>query len=134
LLVAILGLGIDIVDVARMQVALAGPRGQRLRERVFTALERAECDRQPKLRAERYAARFAAKEAVLKALGRCTRWGFAWPEIEVTRDASSGAPVVALHGRVAKTAHVLGAERVLVSLSHEATVAVAQAVAESSTE
>jgi holo-[acyl-carrier protein] synthase len=131
--VSVLGLGIDVVDVARMGRVLAGPRGERLCQRVFTVAERAECDRQPTLRAQRYAARFAAKEAVLKALGRRTRWGFSWPEIEVTRD-DAGAPMVALRGRVAERARRLGARRLLVSLSHESTVAVAQAVAESAAE
>jgi holo-[acyl-carrier protein] synthase len=123
-----------VVDVARMDSALAGPRGERLRERVFTAGERAECERQPKLRAQRYAARFAVKEAVLKALGRRMRWGFAWPEIEVTRDARSGAPAVTLRGRVAASAEAAGARRILVSLSHETTLAVAQALVESASE
>ena len=128
---AIVGLGVDVVDVKRMDRALAGPRGARFRERVFTPAERAECERHPVLCAQRYASRFAAKEAVLKALGRRTRWGFAWREVEVTRDAASGAPAVVLRGRVAESARTLGAGRVLVSLSHESSVAVAQALAES---
>ena len=128
---AVVGIGIDVVDVARMGAALSAPRGERLRQRVFTAAERVECERQPKLSVQRYAARFAAKEAVLKALGARTRWGFAWPEIEVTRDASSGAPTVALRGRVAASARALGVGCVLVSLSHESSVAVAEALLES---
>ena len=128
---SVVGIGVDVVDVARMDMALSGPRGERLRERVFTARERVECERQPKLRAQRYAARFAAKEAVLKALGSRTRWGFAWPEIEITRDAVSGAPAVTLKGRVAASAQALGARRILVSLSHESTLAFAEALVES---
>ena len=126
---AVVGVGIDLVDVARMEAALDGPLGERFRERVFTATERAECERQPRLRASRYASRFAAKEAVLKALGRRTRWGFAWPDIEIARNAQ-GAPEVRLSGRAAEQARHLGACRVLVSLSHESTLAMAEAVAE----
>jgi holo-[acyl-carrier protein] synthase len=130
---AVVGVGIDVVDVARMREALAGPRGNRLRQRVFTAVERADCERQPALSAARYASRFAAKEAVLKSLGRQARLGFAWPDVEIARNAA-GAPEVRLHGRAAERARGLGARRVLVSLAHEASVAVAQAIAESTAE
>jgi holo-[acyl-carrier protein] synthase len=126
---ALIGIGVDVVDVARMRIALARRTGERLRRRVFTPSERADCEASSRTAAERYAARFAAKEAVSKALGRSTRWGFAWPEIEIVRNAS-GAPEVRLHGRTAKRARSLGARSVLVSLSHERSVAVAHAIAQ----
>ena len=94
MLMAVVGIGIDVVDVARMASVLAGPRGARFRRRVFTAGERAECERQPRLR------------------------------------GASGAREVKLTGRVAATAREIGAARLLISLAHEADVAVAQAVAE----
>lgn len=125
---ALVGIGVDVVEIARMRAALEGPRGPRFKRRVFTAAERADCDDAPEA-AARYAARFAAKEAVCKALGKSARWGFAWPDIEILRTAS-GAPEVRLKGRVADRAQTLGARRLLVALSHERTVAVAQAIAE----
>lgn len=127
---AIVGVGIDIVDVGRMKRVLgAGSRGERFKRRVFTDEERAYCEGRAARAAESYAARFAAKEAVKKALGSPARFGFAWPDIEVIRLAS-GAPRIVLHGRTKAKAQSMGASVIHLSLSHVETFAVAQAVVE----
>jgi holo-[acyl-carrier protein] synthase len=105
------GVGIDALEVARMRRLLE--RLPAARERLFTAQERDYCARfvNPY---PRFAARFAAKEAVGKALG-IGIIGFGWREIEVL---SRGKPRVALHGSVARIAGELGVTRVEISLSH----------------
>jgi len=121
----ILGIGVDIIDVGRIQSALAHRRtGERFRARVFTDEEVAYCSRRRNA-AESFAARFAAKEAMMKALGRA----HGWREIEVIR--GKGAPTVRLHGRAQQHAAALGMERIHLSLSHTATLAIAYVVAES---
>ena len=119
-----IGIGVDLCEIDRMRTALA--RTPTLRERVFTDSEQAYCD----LRSdptERYAARFAAKEAVLKAmglgLGAC-----GWREIEVAR-AESGAPSVVLHGRARELAEERGIRTWRLTMSHTHRVAEAIAVA-----
>lgn len=119
-----IGIGVDLCEVDRMRTALE--RTPTLADRLFTPGERAYCDlrRDP---AERYAARFAAKEAVLKAmglgLGACR-----WHDIEVVR-ADSGQPSLHLTGDAAAAAAARGVERWLLTLSHTHTVAEAIAVA-----
>ena len=119
-----IGIGVDLCEVDRMRTALE--RTPTLRDRVFTDGERAYCDerRDP---TERYAARFAAKEAVLKAmglgLGAC-----GWHEIEVLR-AESGAPSVVLHGRARELADERGIRTWRLTMSHTHRVAEAIAVA-----
>jgi holo-[acyl-carrier protein] synthase len=126
---AILGIGIDVVEVSRMDRALADPvTGERFRIRVFTEGEREYC-RQRAGRAESFAGRFAAKEAVMKALGSGAPWGFAWQDIEVVREPS-GFPSVVLRGRALKRARAMGAGCIHLSISHAAGIAVAEAVAE----
>ena len=119
----ILGLGVDICEIDRMERALA--RHPTLRERVFTAEERAYCDSRARP-AESYAGRFAAREAVIKALGGYR--GRGWQEISVTR-SPSGAPAIRLEGNAKARADVLGISKVLVSFTHERSSAVAFAVA-----
>ena len=116
------GVGIDAVEVARMRRLLE--RLPRAYERLFSPHERAYADgfADP---FPRYATRFAAKEAVGKALG-IGIIGFVWREIEVL---SGGQPRVALHGHVAEVARRLGVTRVELSLSHTAGMAYAMAVA-----
>ena len=116
------GVGVDAVEVARVRRLLE--RLPRACGRLFSDHERAYCDgfADP---FPRYAARFAAKEAVGKALG-IGIIGFVWREIEVL---SGGKPRVALHGRVAAVARRLGVSRVELSLSHTAGMAYAMAVA-----
>jgi holo-[acyl-carrier protein] synthase len=116
------GVGIDVVEVARLRRLL--DRLPRAYERLFSVQERAYSDgfADP---FPRYAARFAAKEAVGKALG-IGIIGFVWREIEVL---SGGQPRVALHGHVAEIARLLGVTRVELSLSHTGPMAYAMAVA-----
>jgi holo-[acyl-carrier protein] synthase len=121
--VEILGLGVDICEIARMERALA--RHPTLRERVFTAEERAYCDSRARP-AESYAGRFAAREAVIKALGGYR--GRGWQEISVTR-SPSGAPAIRLEGNAKARADLLGISEVLVSFAHERSSAVAFAIA-----
>ena len=119
-----LGIGVDLCEVGRMRDALE--RTPRLRDRLFTDAEQRYCD-QRRDPAERYAARFAAKEAVLKAmglgLGACK-----WREIEVER-AESGAPSVALHGGAQQLADERGIGTWRLTMTHTHRVAEAIAVA-----
>ena len=118
------GIGVDLGDVDRMRVALA--RTPTLRDRVFTAAEQAYCDARTDP-SERYAARWAAKEAVLKAMG-AGGWACRWSEIEVAR-AESGAPSVILHGAAKELASDRGITRWLLTMTHTHRVAEAIAVA-----
>ena len=119
----IVGLGVDICEIARMERALA--RHPTMRERVFTPEEVAYCDGKARP-AESYAGRFAAREAVIKALGGYR--GKLWQDISITRHPS-GAPVVALAGNAKRRADALDITRVLITFTHEKTSAVAFAVA-----
>jgi holo-[acyl-carrier protein] synthase len=121
--VEIVGLGVDICEIARMERALA--RHTTMRERVFTPEEVAYCDSKARP-AESYAGRFAAREAVIKALGGYR--GKNWKDISVTRHPS-GAPIIALTGNAARRAEMLGITQVLITFTHEKTNAVAFAVA-----
>jgi holo-[acyl-carrier protein] synthase len=119
---AVIGVGIDLIDIDRIARALA--RRPRFAERCFTEREAAYC-RSRAFPAQHFAARFAAKEAVGKALGiGMTRWR----EVEVVRDA--GPPSIALTGRYARRAEALGVTVISVSLTHSRGVAAAVAVAE----
>lgn len=120
----VLGLGVDIVEIDRMARALS--RHPRMRERVFSADERAYCDKRSKPEIH-YALRFAAKEAVLKALGTGFR-GMRFQDVEVVREAN-GRPVPVLHGQAAERAAELGIIEMHLSLSFTHTTAVASAVA-----
>ena len=122
----IVGVGTDVLGVARMAAEL-GDRG--FRETVFTLDEIAYCEsmRTP---AQHYAARFAAKEALFKALGTDGETGMRWREVEVRRDAS-GRPTLALHGATRKLARGCEVGDVFVTLSHTSELAVATVVLES---
>ena len=115
----IVGVGVDVVEVERLRRALA--RTPSLAERLFTAGERA-ADRPESL-----AARFAAKEAVAKALG--APGGLRWVDAEVVRDPG-GRPRLVLHGGVAEEAAAQGISTWHLSLSHDGGVATAVVVAE----
>ncbi len=119
----ILGLGVDLCEIARMERAIE--RHPTMRERVFTPEERAYCDAKGRP-AESYAGRFAAREAVIKALGGYR--GKRWQDISVTR-SPSGAPAIRLDGNAKVRADVLGISLVLISFTHERHLAVAFAVA-----
>ncbi len=119
----IAGLGVDICEISRMERALA--RHPTMRARVFTPEEIAYCDGKARP-AESFAGRFAAREAVLKALGGYR--GRHWQDISVTRHPS-GAPAITLAGNAERRADALGISRVLITFTHEKTNAVAFAVA-----
>ncbi len=119
----ILGLGVDICEIERMERALH--RHPTMRRRVFTPEEVAYCDSKARP-AESYAGRFAAREAAIKALGGYR--GKGWQDISVTR-APSGAPAIRLEGNAKRRADDLGIDRILVTFTHERTNAVAFAVA-----
>lgn len=120
----LVGIGVDLVEIDRFRTALARTPG--LKDRLFRPDERAYADakRDP---VERYAVRFAAKEAVMKALGRGLG-EIAMFDIEVRRD-ESGAPSVLLHGRAAQVAAEQGVRRWLLTLTHTEHTAQAIAVA-----
>jgi holo-[acyl-carrier protein] synthase len=120
----VVGVGVDLCDVGRMREVLARTPG--FARRVFTEAEREYCARK-RDPAERYAARFAAKEAVLKAMGLGIG-ACGMRDIEVVR-ASSGAPSLALHRRAAPLAAERGITGWLLTLSHTDTLAIAQVVA-----
>ena|SRR5690349_23891672 len=120
----VMGIGIDLVDVARFR----RPSGN-LIARLFTSGEQHYCDRQAH-RAIHYAARFAAKEAVLKALGSGWSGGIAWTDVEIVREEHGGA-TVKLSGVAAKRAKKLKIKTWHVSMTHTSTTAGAVAIAES---
>jgi holo-[acyl-carrier protein] synthase len=122
----VVGIGIDLVDCGRIERMLAD-HGQAFLDRVYTPGEQAYCGRS-RNQIERLAARYAAKEAVLKALGTGMRDGMSWTEIDVSHDAL-GAPVVTLHGEVARVAAARGVGRLAVSLTHAGGLAMAEVMA-----
>ena len=123
----IIGLGVDITEVPRIQAAIEG-RGQRFLDRVFTPNEIAYCERF-KNKFERYAGRFAAKEAAMKALGTGWRRGIRWVDLEVVRE-QSGRPSMSLAGEAAKIAAQLGVKRISLSITHTESEALAQVIFE----
>jgi len=123
----ILGHGLDLTDTDRIARMLE-EHGERFLSRCFTAGERAYCDTHTARRAEVYAARFAAKEAVLKALGTGLSGGIQWTDVEVTREAS-GKPGVKLSGKAAEIAVSSGISAIALSLTHVRGFAAASAIA-----
>jgi holo-[acyl-carrier protein] synthase len=123
----IVGFGLDVVETARMARILA-EHGHRFRERVFTAGELEEC-RMRRDEAQALAARFAAKEACLKALGTGWRRGLSFRDVEVVR-TDGGAPAIRLGGEAATRARERGVRVVHVSLTHEPGLAAAAVILE----
>jgi len=123
----IVGTGVDIAEVARIAASIER-FGRRFTERVFTPDEIRYCESKAN-KAERYAARFAAKEAGMKAIGTGWRHGVTWQDIEVGR-ARGGRPTVQFRGRAAEFFAQLGATRAHLSLSHTKEFAVAHVVLE----
>ena len=125
----IISIGIDIIEVARVREVLA--RTPRFTERVFTAAERAYCDSRGAVAAQHYAARFAAKEAALKALQTGWRGGIGWQDVEVaSRD--TGAPFLVFHGLVKDLFEKSGATAAHLSMSHTSEHAIAEVILERS--
>ncbi len=117
--------GVDLIEIERIKRAV-DQHGDRFLERVYTATERQDCQQ----RVESLAARFAAKEAVAKALGTgIWRQGVEWVDIEIVRDPTSGAPSLLLHRAAADHAQHLGLTEWSVSLSHDRERAIAFVVA-----
>src|SRR5580658_10450370 len=125
----IVGTGIDLCEVDRIKKALESLYGRRIRERVYAGLEIAYAERKAN-RWERYAARFAAKEAGMKALGTGWRGGLGWRDLEVA-NLPSGRPTLRLHGRAAEIAQRLGVRNISLSLTHTAQQAMAIVILES---
>lgn len=124
---SILGHGIDLVEDARIGRMVADHAG-RFIERIYTAGEQGDAAAGAAWRTERLAARFAAKEAVLKALGTGWRGGISWTDVEVVKEAS-GRPGVALHGEAKAVAARLGVVHWHLSLSHAGGFSIASAIA-----
>ena len=124
----ILGIGVDLVEVERIEQSIAR-HGAHFLQRVFTEREIANCSKM-RTPGPHYAARFAAKEAVAKAFGTGLGAQFSLVEIEVCHE-EAGAPFIVLHGPAAELARERGARKIHLSLSHTAAHAVAQVVLES---
>jgi holo-[acyl-carrier protein] synthase len=123
----IVGIGVDIVEVGRVERALER-HGARFVRRIFRDQEAAYCAyaaRPP----ERFATRFAAKEAALKALGVGWRKGLRLLDVQVSNDPL-GAPSITFHGTALDRSHLLGVRRIHVSLSHQHDYAIAHVILE----
>jgi holo-[acyl-carrier protein] synthase len=123
----IVGIGIDIVEIERLRAVLERQR-DRFLKRVITPAEQEYCSRH-RDPVPCYAARFAAKEALFKALGTGWAKGVSWLDVEVLR-MGAGAPTMALRGAAEKVGRDLGAQRIHLSLSHSEQNAVAVVILE----
>lgn len=123
----IVGMGVDIAEIDRVEAAI-GRFGRAFLERVFTPEEIRYCERH-KMKFERYAARFAAKEAAMKALGTGWRRGVRWRDIEV-RNAASGKPGIYFAGVAGEFAAKLATQHAHLSITHSGNLAFAQVILE----
>jgi holo-[acyl-carrier protein] synthase len=123
----IVGTGIDIAEVGRLREVITR-FGDRFLDRIYTPGERRYCDSKAN-RMERYAARFAAKEAAMKALGTGWNHGVRWQDCEVVREPG-GRPAIVFHGKASEFAAKLGVKNAALSLSHTAEQAFAQVILE----
>ena len=123
----ILSIGIDIIEVARIREVLL--RTPRFSERVFTRAEREYCESRGVVSAQHYAARFAAKEAALKALQTGWRGGISWQDVEVA-SKENGAPYLIFTGEVVTLFKQFGATATHLSISHTTEHAIAQVILE----
>lgn len=123
----IISIGIDIIEVARIREVLL--RTPRFADRVFTAAERQYCDSRGVVAAQHYAARFAAKEAALKALQTGWRGGISWQDVEVS-SRESGAPYLIFRGEVLTVFEKFRATATHLSMSHTSEHAIAQVILE----
>jgi holo-[acyl-carrier protein] synthase len=123
----IISIGIDIIEVRRVRETIE--RTPRFAERVFTAAERAYCESRGAVAAQHYAARFAAKEAALKALQTGWSGGISWQDVEVSAK-ESGAPLVFFHGRARELYEQSGATTAHISIAHTTEHAIAQVILE----
>jgi holo-[acyl-carrier protein] synthase len=123
----IVGTGVDLAEVDRIRDAIER-HGRRFIDRIYTPAEIAYVERKAN-RFERYAARFAAKEAGMKAIGTGWKCGVRWQDFEVT-NLPSGRPTLTLHGVAAKFADGLGVRNIALSLTHTAAQAMAIVILE----
>ncbi len=123
----IVGTGIDIAEVDRVAASIER-FGIRFLERVFTATEIRYCESKAN-KAERYAGRFAAKEAAMKAIGTGWSRGVRWQDVEVTR-VPGGRPTITFHGKAKDFFHKLGAVHAHLSITHTRQSALAQVILE----
>jgi holo-[acyl-carrier protein] synthase len=123
----IVGTGIDIAEVPRIRQSIER-FGDRFLQRIYTPGEIRYCESKAN-RAERYAARFAAKEAAMKALGTGWNHGVRWRDCEVVRQPG-GRPTISFHGKAAEFAAKLGVKNAALSLTHTAEQAMAQVILE----
>jgi holo-[acyl-carrier protein] synthase len=123
----IVGLGVDIAEVARVKAAIER-HGETFLRRLYTAAEQEYCERF-KNRYERYAGRFAAKEAAMKALGTGWSRGVRWVDVEVVRE-KGGRPTIKLAGEARKVAEGMGVKNIALSITHTADQAFAQVIFE----
>ena len=123
----ILGIGTDLAEVDRIRTAIQR-FGGRFTNRIYTPAEAAYAERKAN-RYERYAARFAAKEAGMKAIGTGWSDGIRWQDFEVA-NLPSGKPTLRLHGRAREIADEMGVHEISLSLTHTASVAMAVVILE----
>ncbi len=123
----IVGSGVDLAEVPRIRKAIER-FGDHFIRRVFTAAEIAYVERKAN-RYERYAARFAAKEAGMKAIGTGWRRGVRWQDFEVA-NLPSGKPTLRLHGAAARFAEALGVKSIALSLTHTEELGMAYVILE----
>ncbi|HEY2462122.1 MAG TPA: holo-ACP synthase [Candidatus Acidoferrum sp.] len=124
----IVGLGVDIAEVERIKAAIER-HGAVFVRRIYTGREAEYCEGF-KNKFERYAGRFAAKEATMKALGTGWKRGVRWVDMEIIREPS-GRPTISLSGEARKIADALGVKRISLSITHTSTQALAQVIFES---
>ncbi|HMC62250.1 MAG TPA: holo-[acyl-carrier-protein] synthase [Candidatus Solibacter sp.] len=124
----IVGTGVDLAEVARIKASI-GRYGERFIRRIYTPAEIAYVERKAN-KFERYAARFAAKEAGMKAIGTGWRHGVTWQDFEVA-NLPSGKPTLQFHGAAAKIADRLGVKNVALSLTHTKELGMAHVILES---
>lgn len=123
----IIGMGVDLAEVERIKAAIER-HGETFLKRVYTAAERAYCEGF-RNKYERYAGRFAAKEAAMKALGTGWRRGVRWVDFEVVRELG-GRPGIRLDGEARKIADGIGVKRIALSITHTEATALAQVIFE----
>ena len=123
----IVGMGIDVAEVERIRAVIESQK-ERFLHRVYTDKEIAYCE-QFKNKFERYAGRFAAKEAAMKALGTGWSRGVRWRDVEVVRERG-GRPSLSLKGEAKKIADALGVEHIALSITHTADQAIAHVIFE----
>jgi len=120
----IVGIGVDLCEVERIEKTVGKKHGELFLQRVYTEAERAYCESKPN-RYERFAGRFAAKEAAMKAIGTGWRRGVGWRDFEVSK-LPSGQPVIRFTGAAAEIAREMGVTLALVTITHTRQMAMAQ--------